>query len=551
MSKNLRKARSATLAKGLEILNFLSNQKKPVTLRNIMQGLQLTKPTAHRLISTLMDYGLLQFKPSNNTYKLGMRLFELSRQAWQDLNLRQSAFDKMQELNAKTGETVSLAILTADGGIYIDELQSKYPFREQSRVGQQVSLLRTAIGKSLISGLVYDERVKILEEHQSEIKLKSPHVNMKALGHHLDLVNARGYAIEFNEDQPGSAGVAAPIIDTRGVTVAAIGLTGASERLDKTTLHRYASLIIEATRKASLYAGGNPRPISSAPCPASLPKPNIKVLAQVENLIGESPTISHDNRWLFWIDSCHPCIFRLDLEKNELKQFEQQEMVTAVYATQSGLLVACLSGLKLMSPNTGKILRDLGHPEADIPTNRFNDGKCDDFGRFWVGTLAFNLTKGAGALYCIAPDGKASCMETGLTLPNGLDWSPDRTKMYLADTADRVIYVYDYDNIGGVISNRRPFIVFSDDILGAPDGLDVDENGNLWIAMWDGWCIVKYSAAGLLLETIATGVPRPTSCLFLDWPVPRLVVTTARIRVDNKLMQTSPESGALLEISLS
>lgn len=90
------KARSATLAKGLDILNFLGAASEPQSLRQVMTGLGMTKPTAHRLLATLADHGMVRFDPVENTYRLGMRLFELSRQVWQDFDLRGSAMAEMR-----------------------------------------------------------------------------------------------------------------------------------------------------------------------------------------------------------------------------------------------------------------------------------------------------------------------------------------------------------------------------------------------------------------------------------------------------------------------
>ena len=551
MTKSQTKARSATLAKGLEILNFLGSQNGPVTLRTVMSGLGMTKPTAHRLLATLIDHGMARFDSVNNTYQLGMRLFELSRQVWQDFDLRGVAMNEMRQLHAATNETVSLAILTPDGGVYIDGLQSSHHLREQSRVGQRVALWRSAIGKALIAGLSYKDRQRILEEDADAILNSGTYDGLQELSRHLDLVNARGYAIEIDEDLPGISGTAAPIVDHRGITVAAIGLSGASNRLSRDTLHRLGPSVIEATRLASLQAGGAPRPVSTAPQPQGLQVRNVRKLADFSNLIGESPTLSRDGRILYWVDICRPCIFRLDLTTGETDAFPQKDMVTAVAETADGLLVAGLTGIRVIEPVSGRVVRDFGDPEAEIPTNRFNDGKLDARGRFWVGSLAFSLTRGVGSLYRVDPDGSARRMESGLTLPNGMGWSPDGQAMYLVDTADRVLYIYDFDAGEGTIANRRDLIRFPDDMPGSPDGIDIDPQGNIFIAMWDGWAIVKYAPDGTLIETYGTPFPRPTSCAFADGPSPRILVTSARIRVSSDLLAKYPSSGATIEMLLS
>ena len=142
-------------------------------------------------------------------------------------------------------------------------------------------------------------------------------------------------------------------------------------------------------------------------------------------------------------------------------------------------------------------------------------------------------------------------METNLTLPNGLGWSIDNRTMYLVETADRVVFAYDHNEDTGEIRNRRAFIEFDDGCIGSPDGMDVDSEGNLWIAMWDGWCIRKYSPAGEFLTEHSVPFPRPTSCLFLGKKDNRLIVTSARIRVSSNLLQEHPLAGSVVAISLS
>ena len=544
------KARSATLSKGLEILSFLGSNVAPQSLRQVMAGLGMTKPTAHRLLATLVDHGMVRFDSSDNTYRLGMRLFELSRQVWQDFDLRGSASVEMEKLQTQSGETISLAILTPDGGVYIDELQSSHHIREQSRVGQRVSKWTSAIGKALISGLSFDERVHLQRAERAEILANGEYKDLSALNRHLDLVNARGYAIDVDGDVPGISSVAAPIVDHRGITVAAIGLSGSSQRLTRDALHRLGPSVIEATRLASLKAGGAPRPVSSALMPSALPEPKFEVLADVENLIGESPVYSLDGASIYWVDICKPSIFAFHLTSGEISIFPQDEMVTAISDTEQGLLAATQSGIKLIDLTVGQVHKTICDPEADLPTNRYNDGKCDSMGRFWVGSLAFNLEKGAGSLYRIDLNGKPRMMETGLTLPNGLGWSADNRTMYLIDTADRVVYAYNFDQKNGQIEDRVELIKFDGNFVGSPDGMDVDEDGNLWIAMWDGWCVRKYSPTGELLAEFSVPFPRPTSCLCASDGSRRVIVTSARIRVTQDLLQKHPLAGSVISIPM-
>ncbi len=542
------KARSATLAKGLEVLSFVAFSSRPPSLQEVAAGLGLTRPTAHRLLATLVDYGLLRFDSSEACYRLGMRLFELSRQIWRDIDLRGAALAEMRKLHSETGETISLAVLTPDGAVYVDELQSSHHLREQSRVGHQVAKWQSAMGKALISGLAHEDRTRMVERDSAAILQRGLFSDLAALNRHLDLINARGYAIEVDDDVPGVAGVAAPILDHRGVTVAAIGLSGASQRLERDELHRLGAGVIEATRQASLNAGGSPRPVSTARPPDGFAVPAYRTVARVENLIGECPVLNQDRSVLLWVDICRPCIFRCDLATGETDKIPQDEMACSIAVTDDGILVAGQSGIRIVDLDSRRVIRELGNPEAHVPTNRFNDGKLDSRGRFWVGTLAFTPKAGEGGLYRIDTDGQSHHMDEGLTLPNGLGWSPDDTRMYLVESAERCVYEYDFDPGQGTITNRRKLIQFPRNSGGTPDGLAVNPDGSLWIAMWDGWGIVRYSPEGELLERRMTPFPRPTSIAAVNGEQPCLFVTSARIRVSRELLRDYPESGNLIRI---
>jgi sugar lactone lactonase YvrE len=102
----------------------------------------------------------------------------------------------------------------------------------------------------------------------------------------------------------------------------------------------------------------------------------------------------------------------------------------------------------------------LAHPDAERPGNRYNDGKCDRRGRLWISSMDMGTAVNRGSLFRVEADGSWEKMDSGFTVPNGLGWSPDNTRMYFTDTFRRTIYEYDFDLTAGTISHRRPLIVF-------------------------------------------------------------------------------------------
>jgi sugar lactone lactonase YvrE len=175
----------------------------------------------------------------------------------------------------------------------------------------------------------------------------------------------------------------------------------------------------------------------------------------------------------------------------------------------------------------------------DDPSLRLNDAACDSSGRVWVGSTALDNAQGRGSLWVHGPDG-TRLAATGLTLPNGVGWSPDDATLYLADSGQGVVLRADFDASAGTIGALERFASIEG---GAPDGLCVGEDGSLWIAVWDGARIDRISAEGVLIESVELPVRRPTSCALV--PGEGLVITTARLGLNEAELEAEPLAGRL------
>ena len=179
---------------------------------------------------------------------------------------------------------------------------------------------------------------------------------------------------------------------------------------------------------------------------------------------------------------------------------------------------------------------EFAHPVG----TRLNDGKCDAQGRFWIGSCSDH--PGQAALYRYDPDGSLHTMETGLTIANGVAWSPDGSTFYLTDSAQYKIFAYDYLAETGSIINRRTLIDLSAEAV-EPDGLTIDINGNLWSALWDGWCVACFAASGQELSRIQLPIPRPTCVTFGGPDLTNLYITSASVGLSQKEIQKCHTAG--------
>jgi sugar lactone lactonase YvrE len=156
---------------------------------------------------------------------------------------------------------------------------------------------------------------------------------------------------------------------------------------------------------------------------------------------------------------------------------------------------------------------------------------------------------GDGRLFRLDPGGSVHRMETGLTISNGLGWSPDQRFFYLTDTLRRRIYRYEYDPASGEIANRQDWVrVPEAPGEGLPDGLAVDREGFIWSARWDGWKLVRYDPDGRLEREVRVPVARPTSCAFGGPGLGDLYVTSAWSGLDETTRRSQPWAGDILRL---
>jgi sugar lactone lactonase YvrE len=178
---------------------------------------------------------------------------------------------------------------------------------------------------------------------------------------------------------------------------------------------------------------------------------------------------------------------------------------------------------------------------------RMNDGACDPQGRFWAGTLANDHHQGGGALYRLERDGRTELMLDGLTISNGLGWSPDGDTMYLVDSGPRVIHAFAFDTDHGTISGGRILVTVPEEV-GAPDGLTVDAAGDLWVAIYGGGRVNRYAPDGSLREEHPIPAQQCTCCAFGGPGLHLLFVTTATEGWTDEQRLAKPEAGLVYRL---
>jgi sugar lactone lactonase YvrE len=235
----------------------------------------------------------------------------------------------------------------------------------------------------------------------------------------------------------------------------------------------------------------------------------------------------------FWDDEAQ--VFRhVDMLAGDLMTIDAGGTHRRHVADVAALVRRRRAGGFVIATEDGFLLLDEGMdvqrtiPVFDDPSVRMNEGACDAAGRLFCGSMAYDLQPGAGTVYRLDPDLSVHVALEGVTIPNGLVWDAAGTTAFHADTGDDAVHAYDYDVTTGTFGARDAFVGFHDRV-GSPDGMALDVEGGLWVAMWGGSAVLRFDRTGVLTDTVPVPVSDVTSCAFGGPEGRTLLVTTSRV----------------------
>ena len=273
--------------------------------------------------------------------------------------------------------------------------------------------------------------------------------------------------------------------------------------------------------------------------------PPISFALDARAALGEGPRWHAGEARLYWVDILRNELHRFDPAggRDEVRRFDAPIGCFA-FRRQGGLLLAMKNGLALLDAWDAEPTPFGAQLLADRPDLRFNDGRTDPAGRFWVGTV--NMAKSArdAALYRVTPDGTIDLVEGDMVTCNGAAFNADGTAFCHADTPSHALRGYDVDPATGTLSGRRIFHQFETG-KGRPDGGSFDAEGCYWSALFEGGRVVRLSPAGDLLQTVLLPVTRPTMIAFGGPDLRTAYVTSARAGLSDMDIAIQPHAGAI------
>jgi sugar lactone lactonase YvrE len=255
---------------------------------------------------------------------------------------------------------------------------------------------------------------------------------------------------------------------------------------------------------------------------------------------GEGPVWDPGPGLLRWVDLYAGDVLSLAPRTEHVQRAHVGTVAAALRPrVGGGLVVAVERGFCLLGADEAE-----PHPLGEVwtdPTVRMNDGGCDLQGRFYCGSMAYDAAPGRGALYCLEPDGAVRRVLDDVTISNGIAWSRDGTQVYYVDSPTRRVDVFDFDPDSGAFTDRRAAVEVDPDD-GMPDGITLDSEGGVWVALWGGGAVHRYTAEGRLDEVVDVGPRQVSACTFGGDRLDELFITTSR---EGLPPDEQPTAGAL------
>ncbi len=278
-------------------------------------------------------------------------------------------------------------------------------------------------------------------------------------------------------------------------------------------------------------------------------KSTVSIALEINAGLAEGPVWDAQRQRLWWVDISAQAINHFDPQTSQNRRFPLPSIVGAVALTHGDeLVLAAHQGFTRFNPLNGDTAAPLTPPGHDDSQARFNDGKCDHAGRFLAGSVPLPGKAGSGALYSLGSDGEMKTLLRGVRLSNGMTWSPDGRVFYYIDTLSHTVAAFAYDIETGSMGTPRTAIAIPP-AMGYPDGMTIDTEGMLWIALWGGWAITRWNPnTGMLLETHRLPVSQITSCTFGGPHLDTLYITSARVELSAEQLKREPLAGSLFSL---
>ncbi|WP_236976066.1 SMP-30/gluconolactonase/LRE family protein [Membranihabitans maritimus] len=267
--------------------------------------------------------------------------------------------------------------------------------------------------------------------------------------------------------------------------------------------------------------------------------------------LGEGPIWIADEQKLYWVDILGKKIFSANSSGEDIIAYDFPDYVSNIYDTDSpGILIVALSdGLHIWDTEKHEV-KPYALFENYNPELRTNDGFCDPNGNLWIGTMALTEEDEKGTLYMLDANKEWHEMLTNVSISNGIRANTSGNEIYYIDTPTHLIRQFNFSQSENTWTFGKNLSEI-DNAKGHPDGMAMDTNGNFWVALWDGNCVVCIDPSnGKIIDEVAVDAPHVSACIFGGKNLSTLFITTARKDMSDEELEQFPSAGGIFKIEL-
>jgi IclR family acetate operon transcriptional repressor len=521
-------AGTALIAKACDVLDLIGSHPGHADQAMLARETQIPRATLYRILAALSGRSLIRNDPATQSFMLGFRFLELAQNVWSSADLASIASTELRRLRDMTGETAYLAVQQDRHVLALGRFDGAHSKRSNARLGALKPMYCTSQGKAILAHLSEAQVSTILSGELTPLTPKTI-TNSAQLIAQLAIIRARGYSIDDEEILEGTRCVGAAILDDRGRPVAAISVAGPAYRVTPERAEQLGQEIAEAARR-----------ISSQIAPILEHGDGVRRSADVASRIsafrGADPAWDALTGSLIWTDQLAPAL--------NVRNGDDQTSSLEILGSSVECSVLGEHGTILFSGDRTVLVRDSGGIEtiASMHSGHVTAAAVSPKGEIWVA-----VASGDGADTSVLRYG-APKEEPGFALQGNVEsltFAPDGATLYAALPERGTIYALTVEG------RRRRVFANVPKVSGQPAALAVDEAGRVWVAMSEGWSVVRLDENGEFDRTHAIPVPHPTGLAFGGTELDQLYITSSRSDLSREALKNAPLSGHLLSIDVS
>ncbi len=516
---------TGSLEKAIDLLQAISAAPEGASQAELASLLKLPRTTVYRLLATLVARGMVRRDPLRKVYCLGLQSFEMARQAYSMPGLVAAASTELRALRDLTGETTYLAVQDGLEVLSLDRADGAHSYRSEAILGKHKPLHCTSQGKAILSALDDASRDTLIKEITLRPVTPLTITDRRRLHAEIRITAARGYAIDDEEIEPGIRCVGAPIVDSQGKVRGALSVAGPAYRLTRERLDLLGPEVAEAARRVgSQLTVDAPEPTVPNEA-AAVPGPWA--------FHGAFPIWSSSEQCLYWADTLAPAV-RVMKGDTDRELARVAAPIHGMALTDAGLFVSHEGGGLLLDSAGGARAIDLELP------GRIQALCAGPAGRLWMVLEADDgsFTGGSASL-----SGDYKPLWSLDEASGSLQWDAEADLLYMTAPESGSILMLNPAN-----QTIRRFVSMPRG-SGQPAGLSLDGRGGLWVALRDGWSVIRFSLDGNVDRVIGMPVPCPTDLALGQPDRGTLYITSARQFVSLDALASAPLSGRLFAVN--